>query len=549
MGKAMNCLGVELSKTPGRNPLFTAFLEGAPEVQGYFRRMPSNLSDRLSHCRSVSEQERYPRRPLVEAIARFHRQLGFEAQAVPSLEVMARSDAVAVLTGQQVGIAGGPAYGLYKAAAAVSLAERLKQQGIPAVPVFWLAADDSDYEEVAKTSFPGADGELRTLVHPYDSVSPAQMAGTVSVAVWERWLGQDDTGWRQLIPARWLRLIVSEAYRPGRTLAEAFACWLLRLFGGRGLLCFHPLSVAPDEIYSSFFRVAVEKRADLVEAVLLRNRELKAKGLPVQVRVESSETFLFLIEGNRRWKLEWREDRYVAKGRRSFHCSPLELLRAVDEGSVRLGPSVLLRPLWQEFLFPAACAVLGPAEVAYFAQLEALGRFWNLRPVAAARPSITVVDRRSARLLDRYGLSVPDLWWNERDRLLDRVLRGSGWGKVLGRLDNMDEMIRRSMEEIGREAGQIDPVAAQMVTRAAPRLRYHLERIRRRILHHEREKGSAAARHLDLLASRLAPERMLQERVVNANWILAEGGPALLDHLIEWYDPDDRYHFICRVEG
>lgn len=544
----MDCSRLAHEALPPSNGLAEAFVRDFSRVSAFYRRPPEAPEQWRERWAEVRAQQRLPRAELLAALHSLQRELPVDEAARRSLALLEDTDTVAVVTGQQVGVLGGPALALYKAATAVRLAQRLREEGIPAVPVFWLATEDSDYEEVARTWFPGEEGTVE-VTHPAGQVQPGQMAGTVSVAPWEQWLGPNATVLESCVGARWVREILREAYAPGRSLGLAYAWWLQRVFEGEGLLCFDPLRLTPTPHLLGFYRTVITRREELVEAVLQRDRRLRDGGFTPQVRVDANETFLFWVNGNRRWKLEWKDGKFQARGRRSWRFGAGELLAAAERGEGRPAPSALLRPLLQDFVLPTVAAVVGPAELAYFAQLSAMESWFEVRTLPYPRLSVTLVDRKSARLLARYGLSVADVLAGDRDALLARALRGSRVGAVLDRETTARRKVMDVVEALRKEVGSVDPVAAAMLERAAPRMAFHFEKVRRRLLEGERLRRTVAYRHVSRLLSVLAPAGGLQERRLNANWVLAEGGPEITRELTDCCTPAGELggHWVCHL--
>ena len=164
-------------QVPHTSKLFLDFLDFSPAVQPFYSRSPRFLD--------WAEEERgriqYPaeRRSQIAAILeRQNRSWGASGSTIENIERL-RSGACAIVTGQQVGLFGGPVFSIYKALSAVKLAQEARKLGIDAVPIFWLATEDHDFEEVNQVQMPGADGKLKTLISGAQS-KPYAPVGTIS---------------------------------------------------------------------------------------------------------------------------------------------------------------------------------------------------------------------------------------------------------------------------------------------------------------------------------------------------------------------------------
>src|SRR5579872_998180 len=252
-----------------------------------------------------------------------------------SLEKLAQPGTVAVVTGQQVGLFSGPAYTVYKALTAAKLASQLTERGIPAVPVFWLATEDHDFAEVNHEWV--FDAQHRPVKLAIDNTAgPNQPVGEIR-------LGS--------VPVDELRAALREfpfgaeaadqvamAYRPGRTMGEAFGALLRDLLGKYDILQIDPMAPGVRELAAPLIRSAIERAPELKQLVMERNRQLNAAGYHAQVHVEDDTSFFFLLENGRRLALRKQNGNYLSQDAR---YSPADLM----ERATRISPNALLRPV------------------------------------------------------------------------------------------------------------------------------------------------------------------------------------------------------------
>ena len=254
---------------------------------------------------------------------------------VPSWNLLSREGTVAVVTGQQVGLFSGPAYTIYKALTAVKLARNLAEQGIPAVPVFWLATEDHDFAEVNHCWVFDAEHHPIKLEKPH---SPATSQPVGQFVLSAPPVAELRAALAGLPFGDEVSALVEEAYQPGRTMGEAFSALLKRLLAQYGLLHVDPMSPAMRELAAPAIRSALEAAPDLTAAVLERNRALEAAGYHAQVHVEDQTSFVFLLENGRRYTLRRYGRDYLQNGRR---FSTEELM----DRAAQLSPNALLRPV------------------------------------------------------------------------------------------------------------------------------------------------------------------------------------------------------------
>jgi bacillithiol biosynthesis cysteine-adding enzyme BshC len=460
------------------------------------------------------------------------------------LEKLSDPDTVAVVTGQQVGLFGGPALTIYKAATALSAARYLSDRGFPAVPVFWLASNDSDFEEVRKTHFLTRSGELMDLEVPDLRPREEQMAGTVKLhAVSECFelLGSADQGFG--LSSTVIDLLET-AYASTSDFRSAFAKLLSSLFEGQGLVLFDPLSSLDGRHLAEFLVPVIQQRDELVHASVERTDEIQRRGFVPQVKIGESETFLFWEDGDYRYKLDYQAGKFRARGRPSVHFTDEELLKKVESGEARVSPSALLRPVLQEYLFPAAFAVTGPAETAYYAQVCSLAEFWNLELAALPRSGFTLVDKKSQRLLEQYGLSPSDVMHSANGSLMERILLREEEGETLERMTIARDGVKDQLEELRRHIPARDRTISDMLETAEKKILYQLRKVRTRYILNSSRRREDLTRHVRNLENRLIPKGKVQERVVNFSFFLSEGGPEMIQILLDSIEPFQPSHRV-----
>ena len=453
-----------------------------------------------------------------------------------SLKRIADPGTVAIVTGQQVGLFSGPAYTIYKALTAVKLARRLSEEGIAAVPVFWLAAEDHDFAEVNHAWV--FDGEHRPAkLEMHRSASAQPVGGVVLAAPPVRELRASLRG---LPFGEEVTDLVEESYRPGSTMGKAFGELLRQICAQYDILQVDPMLPAFREMAAPALRAAVASAPELTARVLERNRELTSAGYHSQVHVESHTSLVFLLENGKRLALRRQDREYVQNGRR---FTSEELM----ERAVSLSPNALLRPVVQDSMLPTAAYIGGPAEVAYLAQSaviyeEILGRM----PVAFPRSGFTVLDERSHKLLDRYGLSLPDFFHGEeslRQRISARLIPPA----LGGALQEASASVENALSGLERAMTGFDPTLVAALGRSSRKIRYQLDKLERKAGREALRRDARAVRDAASLYSLVYPERHLQERLYSILPLLAKHGLDLVDRLYDAVQPDCPEHRILVV--
>ena len=291
------------SQIPHTTRLFTDFLSYSQNVRPFYPRSP-HFKDWLKEEASSLHFDS-TRRELVTAILeRQNRGWGASPETLGHVARL-RDGALAVVTGQQVGLFGGPVFSLFKALSAVRLATEATAAGVDCVPMFWLATEDHDLAEVNHISLPGPDGTLQKLSTPTHGVADARVGAlkfgpeiesVVEAAV--EWLGDSDA-------SRLLR----ECYRTGETMGGAFARLFARLFADWGVILLDAADPDLHRVAEPVYRAGIERATELADLLLARGEALDAAGYHQQVKVNASSTLLFAERNGSRVPVHRRGER------------------------------------------------------------------------------------------------------------------------------------------------------------------------------------------------------------------------------------------------
>ncbi len=524
----MHCQCVRQSDLPNTSRLFADVLYH-PDRTSAFYQFP--LRD-LASFRAAAGQIHLP----AERRARLVQALRVQNRGSAALERLAQPDTVAVVTGQQVGLFSGPCYTIYKVLHAVRLAAWLSENGLPAVPVFWLATEDHDFAEVNHAwVFDAAHQPRRLEMH---RTAAEQPVGNVTLQ--NPPLDELRTALAGLPFAGEVVAQVEACYVPGSTMGQSFQALLARLLARFDILYLDPMLPEFRELAAPALCRAVEAAPDLTAAVLGRNQELTAAGYHRQVHVEETTSFVFLLDNGKRLGLRRHGADYVHNSRR-FTAAELASRAA------SLSPNALLRPVIQDSMVPTVAYIGGPAETAYLAQSAVLYQaLLGRMPAAVPRTGFTILDSRSAKLMDRYELGLPDFFHGEtvlRERIAARLIPATLNATAQAAQDAVDTAVGR----LHAELKAFDPTLAQALAHSAKKIHYQMEKIGRKAGREALRRDGRATADASSLYGLIYPERTLQERLYSILPLLAAHGTDLIDTIygaIELDCPDHRLMVI-----
>ncbi len=528
------------SQIPHTTRLFADFLSGHSKVLQFYPRSAyfnQWFKDEASGLHYDAER----RQRVSSILERQNQSWGASGKTLENIGRL-RAGAAAVVTGQQVGLFGGPLFSVLKALTAIKLAEQATRSGTDCVPIFWLATEDHDLAEANDVSLPGSDYSLQKLTAPTQGSTNAPV-GTVRFGPEIESVVEAAMG---LLGPSEASEFLREAYRPGETFGSAFARLFARLFADWGVILLDAADAEFHQIAEPIYRAAIERAEELDEALLSRGKMLEAAGYHQQVKVTPSSTLLFALRNGARVPVHRRLN---GNGSTDFlieeeRISQVELLSRISSSPQDFSANVLLRPVIQDYLLPTVAYTGGSAEVAYFAQVAVvyealLGRVTPVVP----RFSATVVEAKPKGLLERYGLRVPDLFQGPealREQMATRTLPK----ELQSAFDHAEGSLEKSLATIREALARLDSTLVDSATNAASKMQHQLTQLRAKAARAELRQTEVLGRHADLLCNSLYPNKTLQEREIAGIHFIARHGREFLSGLYDAIHPDCLDHQV-----
>jgi bacillithiol biosynthesis cysteine-adding enzyme BshC len=522
-------------RIPHQSRLFLDYLRDPQALSRFYPsavRFHHELAARVPEVLAAHQTDR---NALCDALEAMNKSWGAGSETLSNIALLREADCVAIVSGQQAGLFTGPLYTIYKALSAVKLAGCLAQRGTKAVPVFWIATEDHDFAEVATAEFIGCDCRLAS-VH----VSPAmhQEGAPVGTVALDESINETIKRLLDVLPATEftsdVESLVRDAWTPGRAYGEAFARMMTRLVGRYGLVLLDPLDARLKELAAPLYALAARRAPEIASAIEKRSRELEEAGYHAQVvaSVDSFPLFLHTKDGARHPVARTEEGHYKARTMQEEYTTD-ELAELAARHPERFSPNVTLRAVVQDYLLPTVAYMGGAAEIAYFAQTAEVYRVLE-RPVTPILPraSLTLVERRTWRTLERYGLDLSDLFAGQ-DNVIARVVEEHLGAETAQTLDRTEQNVNRELDVLQEQLRSVDTTLADALETGRRKINYQLEGLRARFHRAQMLRDRAAYRQLERAFATLYPDKTLQERRINITSLLARHG----HYVINWiYD-------------
>ena len=452
---------------------------------------------------------------------------------------------VAVVTGQQAGVFGGPLFTLLKAITAIQLARRTEQkQGVPAIAIFWVDAEDHDWEEVRSCTVLDAEFQPRTV-----TLAALEQAGEAPIAslLLDERVGQtlrelEAALQRTEFTADVMRAL-GAAWQPGVGMARAFARWLETLLGPLGLVVFESADPAAKPLVADVFSRELASPGRTAALAAEAGAVLAARGHSPQVVPQPDSLALFSLDGGRH-PIRRQGDTLLIGGR-SFSSDALSAEARTRPSA--FSPNVLLRPIVQDTLFPTICYVAGPSELAYLGQLRGVyERFGVPMPLMYPRASATLLDSAASKFLAKYGVALEELQPQD-ESALNRLLASQLPAGVEQSLRDATEQIQRSMQRVIEAMPAIDPTLAGAAKTTLGKIEHDLRSLHGKVIQAAKRRDETLRRQFMRLQAQAFPLGHSQERTLAGIYFLNRYGPGVVDRLMEGLPVEPGWHWIITV--
>jgi len=514
----------------------THFEQVAPYYPGDFRRPEIRKQ-------KVDEVIQFPRErnTLVEILIKQNKNWALDEHTYANIEALLSPDTVAVVTGQQVGLFGGPLFTLYKTITTLQIAEQLAQEtGKKVVPIFWLEDEDHDFEEIASTYILSGDTPIPIT---YTPTQPPE--GAVGRIVLDSAIQDTLATLRQALKETEHSDLLMEAlqacYQPGTTLRDAFALWIKKLLPHSGLVLISPDDPELKRLSLPLFQKAIVQEELLFDQLKAISHTLEQE---YHAQIHPRESNFFLLQDHQRIPLRKKGDQYYLPSS-SQTWSKEELLHYLHTHPEVFSPNVVLRPLMQDYLLPTALYVAGPSEIAYFAQLKPLYHALDLpMPLLYPRASATLIEPAIRRILNRYELEPHELQ-EDLEVLFKRLVIERMETTVDIAFQNARIHLDQVFHELLPAISSIEPTLLHTTEATHVQCQKALDRLQQKVIKAEKRKHEQLKKHLERAKNHLFPKNQLQERILSPVYFLNLYGLQQAEKLQRTLLPDTCSHQLC----
>ena len=513
--------------------LICDYLEQKDALKSFYGNFPNleNFKEQIEQKHFAEEN----REVLVKAVRNQYKSIDLHDAVDNALNRLAQLNTFTVTTGHQLNLFTGPLYFLYKIVSTINLAKQLSitypEQDF--VPVYWMATEDHDFEEINYFNFRGKKIKWnRADIQDNDKGAVGELSTEGLSEVYQ--LICSEFGTTKMGTS--LCNLFEEAYLKHDNLTEATRFLANSLFAAYGLLIVDGNDADLKRVFKPYMKQELlEQKA--FDTVQKQAEALQKAGYGVQVNAREINLF-YLADGLRERIIEKEGSFFVNDTELKF--SKEELLLELENHPERFSPNVIMRPLYQEIILPNLAYIGGGGELAYWLELKSFFDEVEVQfPMLMLRNSALLITDKQQQKLEKLDLSIADLFLDQND-LVNRKIR---------KISNIDidfspqkQHLVRQFEALYNIAEETDASFIGAVKAQEVKQLKGLEHLEKRLLKAQKKKLSDHVKRFVTIQNELFPQENLQERTTNFSEFYLEYGDRLLEDLFESLDPLD-YRF------
>ncbi|OIU72317.1 bacillithiol biosynthesis cysteine-adding enzyme BshC [Rossellomorea aquimaris] len=521
---------LESLNIPAINQFASLYIEQKEPVTSFFH---YNINQHDVYSRRLNDlmPREFPREELTDCIASYMKGLPASQEVCDSLEKL-NKDAVTVVAGQQAGLLTGPLYTIHKIISVIKLAKQQeKELNHPVVPVFWIAGEDHDYQEVNHIYLEKGD-IIEKKGYP-ERVSGKKMTSDIlyDKNVMKSWVTEILKTLGETPHTKKLAGELTEMIEEQNDIVRFFAHFVMHLFKDFGLLVIDSAYPQIRSLEKHHFHHLIEGSQQITNAVLKQQDEIKRNGFNTQLDISPDAANIFINLNNERALLE-REDFSFTEKNTGSVIPAGELLSMLEKNPEKFSNNVVTRPIMQEWLFPTLAFIGGPGEIAYWGELKKAFEYAGLKiPPVVPRLNITLIERDVEKKMNLLGLSLSQVLMNgvteERERYWDSIKLP----RLEMEISDLEQMLQKKYEDIRHKTEQIGYGLDQIAEKNLSIHLHQLNFLRARTDKALRDKHDKTFSDFAKVENCLRPNDGPQERTWNALYFLNKYGEDFIREL------------------
>jgi bacillithiol synthase len=518
------------------SPLMNDYLSQKPHLQSLYNRFPNleNFEAQIIEKKinfNGNDNGKSKREVLATVLEKQYAKINTSTTTLNNIKLLNDSSTFTITTGHQLNLFTGPLYFLYKIISTINLAKELKAKypGNNFVPIYWMATEDHDFEEINYFNFKGRKFRWNT-----ESSGPVGRLSTEGLAdffeVYAQELGSGKN-------AEAIKKLFQKSYLNHSNLAEATHYLANELFGKYGLVILD----ADNQDLKRIFRPYIQEEL-IQQTSHKRVLETAEKLKDYSIQVNPREINLFYLEDDLRERIILENEKYKINNTKT-EFSESEILSLLENHPEKFSPNVIMRPLYQEVILPNLCYIGGGGEIAYWLELKSFFDAVKVTfPILLLRNSALLTTEKQAAKANKLGLSWSDLFSKQKDLVNTKTEQLSEFPIDF---KSQKELLQNQFERLYEIANQTDKSFIGAVKAQEAKQIKGLENLEKRLLKAQKRKHSEELERITDLQNELFPNQSLQERQANFSEFYRENGEKLITTLIDQLKPlEDNFNIV-----
>jgi bacillithiol synthase len=513
---------VPLAKTNAFTPFFLDYVDQKNTLKPFFGRFPviENFKAQIEEKQSQFSQQH--RDVLVNVLSEQYAQVTTSDYVKSNIKALGEQNTFTITTGHQLNIFTGPLYFIYKIVTIINACKKLKENypSYNFVPVYWMASEDHDYDEIKYFRLYG-----KKYIWDTNQKGAVGRFNTTGIEKILNELPGDIS-------------IFKDAYLKHKSLSDAVRSYVNALFANEGLVV---LDADHASLKALFKKVIYDDVIECGTLPLVNQDNQKLEELNYKTQIFCRDINFFYLATNIRERIEKSEGIFKILGT-NLQFTEKEMKSMIEDHPERFSPNVILRPLYQEFILPNIAYTGGPAEVIYWLQLKSVfAKHQTAFPILLPRNFAMVIDHDISRKFQKLELDHEDLFEDKNFLFNDWTLKHANHKLGVGEERNVVLEIFGKLKD---RAAAIDPTLGPFLGAEGKRALNSLENIERKMLRAEKRLQSDKLRQIEQVKDSLFPNGSLQERTDNfLNFYQKDN--AFISKLLTYLDPFDlKFHIL-----
>ena len=526
---------INFGDIPKNQNLFLDYLHEFENVKDFYKHNFRNKEEYAPLFKKISQSKSKNHFDLKSILVEQYSDLdNISSKTLNNINSLNQTKTIAVVTGQQLGILGGPLYTLAKILTAIRLANQLTERydEYKFVPVFWLEGDDHDFNEVRAVNILDNENQILNIGYK-EEISDDDAKQSIGNLIFDEalneFLNKIDLNLRDTEFKNDLINKLKECYQVGKSFKKSFRDLLFFLFDEFGLIIFDPQDTKVKSILKPIFKKEIND-FKIHTQKLIQVSAILEEVYHAQVKVKPVNLFYHTDDG--RYSIEPVEEIYKLRRKRKQFTKD-EILAEIENTPERFSPNVLLRPICQDYIFPTGLYVAGPSEISYFAQVTPLYDFYDINtPIVYPRSSFTLLEKNIASSLDKFDLSMNDVFLGFEE-LKEKVITELSENNVESVFNESSNEIELIFDKLKENLFAIDKTLVEASARTKEKIFSTINELRAKAIKAQDNKYETTIRQLIKISNSLYPNGNLQEREINFVYFYNKYGKELIKKIYE----------------